>query len=444
MKIELTDVSDVKKTLEIEAGIDAVAGETEAVLRAYAAKANIPGFRPGKAPLTVVQARFKSEIDDEVRDRLMSRLYHEAMHDKKLQVIGDPVVDEVHFEHGQPFRFKATLEVMPEVQPKDYKGIEVAREQQPVGEADIDQFLDELRQQRTQLVTEEGRAAGVGDVLMADVASVVEGAEAEAAEGEEAEGEKGSAAEPENRENVMVEVGSQHHLPAFNEKLEGATAGAELEFAVEYPKEFEHEQLAGKNVSYKIKVHEVKRKEVPELDDEFAKDLGDFDDLAALKERIREDLTARRKGEADQAMQQALLDKVLVENPVVLPEVLVEREIDQRLEDFVRSLMMQGMDPRQMELDWKDIRGRQEEGARKSVHARIVLDAIAAEESVEVGPEQIEQRIQIEAQRAGQPAEELKKRLKEGAGMQALQNQLVREATLDLLTSLANIQGEDV
>ena len=167
-------------------------------------------------------------------------------------------------------------------------------------------------------------------------------------------------------------------------------------------------------------------------------------DLAALKARVEEDLTARRKGEADQAMQQALLDKVLVENPVVLPEVLVEREIDQRLEDFVRSLMMQGMDPRQMELDWKDIRGRQEEGARKSVHARIVLDAIAAEESVEVGAEQIEQRIQIEAQRAGQPVEELKKRLKEGAGMQALHSQLVREAALDLLTSLANIQGEDV
>ncbi len=441
MKIELTDVNDVKKTLEIEAGIDAVAGETESVLRAYAAKANIPGFRPGKAPLTVVQARFKGEIDDEVRDRLMSRLYQEAMIEKKLRVIGDPVVDEVHFEHGQPFRFKATLEIMPEVKPKEYKGIEVAREQQPVGEADIDQFLDELRQQRTQLVTEEGRVAGVGDVLMADVASVIQGAEAQA---ESAEGEEGSAVEPENRENVMVEVGSQHHLPAFNEKLEGATAGAELEFSVDYPKEFEHEQLAGKTVSYKIKVHEVKRKEVPELDDEFAKDLGEFDDLAALKARVEEDLTARRKGEADQAMQQALLDKVLLENPVVLPEVLVEREIDQRLEDFVRSLMMQGMDPRQMELDWKDIRGRQEEGARKSVHARIVLDAIAAEESVEVGAEQIEQRIQIEAQRAGQPVEELKKRLKEGAGMQALHSQLVREAALDLLTSLANIQGEDV
>jgi trigger factor len=238
----------------------------------------------------------------------------------------------------------------------------------------------------------------------------------------------------------VIEVGSPGNPEAFNAKIAGAATGAALEFPVDYPADHPSPGLAGKRVSYAVRVHEVRRKELPPLDDELAKDMGDFSDLAALRTRVRQDLEARKEAAAAASARQAVLDKVLLANPVALPEILVEEEIRHRLEDMVREMMFHGMDPRTMELDWKQLRDRQEEPARKIVHARLVLDSIAAAEDVRVERSEVRERIQKEAARIGEDYEALHGRLSKGDGVQALETQLVREKTLDLVTSLANIQ----
>jgi trigger factor len=425
MRVDLTEQSPVKKTMAIEVDADEMAKETNAVLRSYAEKANIPGFRPGKAPMAVLRARFGREAEEDVRERVMGRCFREATQEHGLRPLGNPVVDEVKQEEGEPFRFTVSFEVLPEVEVKDYKGVEVRRPAVQVTDADVDLALEELRQSRTQLITREDREAVTGDVIVCDL------------KGTPDEGE------PFDRERMFLEVGAPGNPPAFNEKLEGVKAGDELSFPIEYPDEYETKDLAGKTVQYDVKIHEIKIREVPDLDDEFAKDLGEFDDLAALRERVGEDLEHRKTHESEQQVRQAILDKVLIENPIVLPDVLVEDEVRHRLEEMVRRMYMQGVDPEKVELDWKQLREQQDEPARKSVHARLILDAVARVEAIEVAPKEVEERIRRDAQAMGEKVEAFRKRLKEHGGTEVVKNQLVREKSLDLLATVANIQSEE-
>lgn len=424
MKIELEDVSPVKKSLMIEADPDEIERETEAVLRRYAREVKVPGFRPGKVPISLIRTRFAKEIQGDVRERLVTHLYTEATTQKGLQPLGDPILEEVTEGADQPFRFKTTFEVAPSFTPRGYKGVEAREPRAEVADAEVEQMLEDLRKSQVRLVAEEGRVAVTGDVIVADVAGSVEGEP------------------PFRREGMMIEVGATENLPAFNEPILGAKAGSILEFHVDYPKEYDAKHLAGRTVHYHLEVREVKRAEVPNLDDELAKDLGDFDSLPALRERIRADLLERKRVEARGAVRQAVLEKVLLENPVPLPEVLVEREVRHRLEDLVRAMMSQGIDPRDAKLDWSQIRERQLEPARKSVHARLVLDSVAACESIAVEPPEVEERIRKEAHRMGRGYKEVRDGLAKEGGLEALRNQMVREKSLDFLTAVANIHPE--
>ena len=425
MKIELSDVSAVKKIMTVEVPPEIVEKERDSVVRGYAKKASIPGFRPGKAPHSVIRTRFARELREDVRERVLTRAYAEAAKEKGLRPITDPIVDEVHDEEGQPFRFKTTFEVLPEIELKNYKEIEVRERRVSVGDDDVEKMLEELQQSRTQLVTEEGRKASTGDVLVADT------------EGTPEEGE------PFKRERMMIELGATDNLPAFNEQLEGLAGGDEKTFSVDYPAEYPAKELAGRTVAYKLTVHEVKRREVPEIDDEFAKDLGEFDDLDALKARVREDLVERQRHEIDGEVRQSLLQKLLTDHPIVLPEALVEQEIRKRLEELARNLVMQGVELEKADLDWKDIRAKQEDPARKSVHARLLLDAVARAEDLKVSDEELDERIENDARQMGQKPAELRHRLERSGGSEPLINQLLREKSLDLIKTSANISTEE-
>ena len=202
--------------------------------------------------------------------------------------------------------------------------------------------------------------------------------------------------------------------------------------------------MRGKSIAYVLDVHDVKRKELPELDDEFAKDLGEFDTLDELRDRVRQDLNARAEGERERETRQKILDKILLENPIPLPEILVEEEVRFRLEDAVRRMMMQGMDPQTADLDWEKFREGAVEPSRKTVHARLILEGIARAESLEVQRKELDERIAAEAARLGEKPAEVKQRLKEGHRLEALMDQLLREKALDLVTSVANISTEEI
>jgi trigger factor len=425
MKIELTDISPVRKSLSIEVDADEVSRQTDELLKDYRRKARIPGFRKGKAPLAIIRAHFAKEAGEDVRERIISSSFLEATREKGLEPLGDPSLEDVSFEEGRPLSFKTVFEVLPQIEPKGYRGIEVTRPVATVTDEEVRAALEELRRARTRFVTEEGREAAKGDVVYANVA------------GDRSDGESIE------RERVPIEVGGESTVEAFNEQLIGARAGSDLEFSVDYPDNFGSRELAGKRVDYRIHVEEVKRPEVPDLDDEFAKDVGDFEDLAELEAKIRSDLEERKKHDAEMAARQAVLDKVLIENPVVLPDVLVAREIRRRLEEIARNLILQGIDPEQADIDWEGVRKKQEEPARKSVHARLVLDAVARVEEIAVTREEIDERIAADAKRLGETPQKLRARLQKHSGEEALSGQLVREKSLDYLTSVANIQYAD-
>lgn len=425
MKIEITDLSPVKKSLAVEVGVEEVSKETEAVLRRYAGQVRLPGFRQGKAPVDMVRKRFAKEIDVDVRERLISRLWREATSEKGLVPLGDPVLEDLKHEEGMPFQFKTTFEVLPKFEVKDYKGLEAATPPSLVADGEVDEALESIRLSRARYVADEARLAEPGDVIVADLDEHPEGGEAN------------------KRERLVLEVGGSGNPEAFNAKIVGAKMGGAYAFTVDYPADHANPALAGKKVEYRLRVHEVKRKEAPPLDDELAKELGEFDSLAALKTRVRADLEERKAAMSRAGVRQAILDKVLLANPVPLPDVLVEEEIQHRLEDMVREMMFHGVDPRKAELDWKELRDRNEEPARKVVHARLVLDAIAQVEGVKVDRKDLEERIRREAERIGEGYDVLRLRLSKGGGLQALETQMVREKSLDLITAIANIQGAE-
>jgi trigger factor len=425
MKIDLTDVSPVRKEMSVEVPVEDVEREKDSLLKSYRAKARIPGFRPGKAPIDVVRKRFKKELEEDIRERVVSSSFVKAAREKGLQPLGDPALDDVSHEDGKPLTFKTTFEVMPEIEPKGFDEIEVTGQVADVKDEDVQEALEQLQKSRVQLVAEEGRLAEQGDVVYIKVTGTPD------------EGE------PFSQERLPIEIGAENNIKQFNEKLVGAGVGGKLEFPVEYPKSYGAENLAGRRVEYAVEVLEVKKPVLPALDDEFAKDLGDFDDLEALKVKIREDLEGRKKHESDMAIRQSVLDKVLIKNPVVLPDVLVEREIHRRLEELVRNMYMQGVDPEKEKIDWVDVRKKQEEPARKAVHARLILDAVARKEEVTIEAKELDERIQEDAKQMGQSPEALRAKLKEHHGTEALKAQMVREKALDYLTSVANIQYAD-
>jgi len=425
MKVDVTDLSPTRKQMAVEIAVEDVAAETESVLKGYRAKASIDGFRKGKAPMSVIKAHFADALKEDVRDRIVGRSFAKAAQDKGLRPLGEPALDELKHEDGEPLTFKTTFDVLPEIKPSGYDKIAVNRPKLELAEGDVDKALEEIRQSRVQLVAEEDRTAEEGDVVFVDIEGEVPGGE------------------PFKREKLPIEIGEKSNLKEFNEQLVGSGPGGKLDFPVTYPEDYGAEHLAGKTVQYRLSVHEVKRKVLPDLDDEFAKDLGEFEDLAALKARVQTDLEERMRQQDQSEVRNAILEKMMIENPVVLPEILVESELRSRLEEMVRKMMMQGMDPEKAEIDWADARKRQEEPARKSVHARLLLDAIAETEQIRVEGEEIEARIAEEAKRVGETVEAIKKRMEEHSGIQALANQIVREKSLDYLTSVATIEYAD-
>ncbi len=421
MKIDLTDLSPVKKRMAIEVAPEDVQRETDDVLRGYASKAQIPGFRRGKAPISVIRSHFARELEGDVRDRVVTASFRKAAQQKGLTPLGEPTLEDLSHEQGRPLTFKTTFEVLPSIAVKSYERIEVSQPVHAVSAEDVEQELEGIRRSRTQFVAEEGRPASNGDMIYVDVL------------GQPAGGERFE------RERLPIEIGSASNIKEFNENLAGAAIGQLLEFAVDYPQDYGAKNLAGTRVDYRMTVREIKRPVVPALDDEFAKDLGEFENLEALRAKIREDLTTRNRHQAELAARQAVLNKVLIENPVVLPDVLVEHEIRRRLEDLVRGLIMRGVEPEKARIDWEDLRRRQEEPARKAVHARLILDAIARAQGLRVEQAELERRFREAGWRLGPSASSEEKR----AAREALCLQLLREKSLDYLTTVANIHYAD-
>lgn len=391
------------------------------VTRNYQKYARIPGFRPGKVPDAVIKRKFANEIRKDVLDGLLPERFQKAVQEQGVHPVGQPQVTELTLEEGQPLHIKAVFEYLPDFSIEGYNDVTVPRPSADVTDEEFKQELEQLRESRATVEpVEEDRALQDGDWALITYTGNMVGAEEGAA--------------PIHGEDTLVEVGGKDTVEAFTAALRGAKAGQELHVSATYPADYPEQRMANQTVDYDIQVKGIKKRTVPELNDEFAKELGEYENLSELENRVREHLENRKKrsveGETKDRLFQALIERI----PFAVPESLVQEQIDARLERGLRALAAQGMSTEQMrKLDFGRLREAQRDSAVAEVKASLLLAKIAEQENVEVTDEELEREIQIAAIQSREPVETLRARLTQEGGVARIREQLKREKTAQLL-----------
>jgi trigger factor len=430
MKTEFIDISETQKNLHVEIPSDVVEAEIDRVTRDYSRQAKIPGFRPGKVPTKVVRQRFRDQILHEVAHELIPRAVDEALRERGVEPVDSPDIRDVVVEEGQPLKFTASFETVPPIDPGEYAAIALRRPPVTVEDEEIEQALRQMRERAARYEPVEGRAVEPADTVQLDLDRQALGPEPE-----------GEAKEPrsEHHENISVEIGAPANPPGFDEQLIGMNVGERKTFSLTYPDDYTIKELASTAVEYSVTVRGIKRRTVPDLDDELAKDLGDFDTLEALRARVREDLQHDKAHEADHQVRSDLLKQLAARVSGDVPAALVDREIDRRLEEFVRRLIEQQIDPMRANINWEEFRERQRDPAADAVKSALVLDEIARREQVTVSEEDISREIERYAERSGRTAVAVRAKLEKEGGLSRLYSGLRRERAIDFLLSRVTI-----
>ena len=414
-----------KRTLTIEVPADVVSRETTNVLAKYQKLARLPGFRRGKVPVSVLRQRFGNDIRGEVVETLVPRAFREEARKQGLQPVSQPQVTDVQLEEGQPLRFKAEFEVLPEVE-LAYDDLRIEKPEITVTDDEVNAALERLReQQATYMAVDEDRPLADGDFSQVSLT----GRPKDAPPPEE--GKPG----PVHMDEVLVEVGGQNTVREFSENLRGARAGEERTFDVAYPEDASDSRLAGKTLTYTLKVIGIKRKSTPELNDDFARELSnDLQTLDDLRKRVHEGLESEKRHDAEHKGKEAILDQLVARHDFTVPESLVDRQIDMRLERGLRALAAQGMTAEQMrKMDLQRLRAGQRDAAVKEVKSTLVLDRIADKENIAVTDEELNREVEALALQSRQPVEALRKRLEEEGTVERLRSRLRTDKALDTL-----------
>jgi trigger factor len=425
MKTEFTDVSATQKTITIEIPVDIVDAEINRIAKGYTKQARIPGFRPGKVPTTLVKRRFKEQILHDVAHGLIPRAVDEALQERGIEPVNTPNIKDVALEEGQPLKFTAAIETVPPFDVGDLSTIEATRHSTEVNDEAVEKTLQQLRQRGAKYEPVESRGVEDGDTVVLDI------------ERKDANG--GADATPDRHADVSLELGSPANPPGFDAQLLGLRTGETKTFTIHFPEDYTVKEMANTDVEYTVTVKDIRRKVLPELDDEFAKDLGAFESLDELRDRVRADLQQESEEHARQHLRTDLLKQLSDRVTFDLPPSLVEREMDRRIEEFASRLMQQNVDPRQAGIDWGQFRESQREPARASVASALALDEIARREGLTVSAEDVEKEIERFAVRAGRTPAALRAQLEKEGSVARLAAGLRREKAVDLVLSRARI-----
>jgi len=444
MKTEFTDVSDTRKNLAVEIDSNVVDAEIDKVARDYSKAARIPGFRPGKVPAKIVRQRFRDQILHDVAHGLIPRAVDEALRERGVEPVDAPDIKDVVVEEGQPLKFTATFDTVPPIDPGDYGTIQLRRASIEVSDAALQEALNRLRDRSARYEPVEDRGIEMGDTALVDLVRTADAPlthDHEHAPGEEHDHEHPPAEGPrtDRHENVSVDIGAPSNPPGFDEQLTGLTAGASKSFDIQYAADYTIKELAGTTVKYDVAVKTIRKRIVPELDDEFAKDMGEFDSLDALKQRIREDLEHEARHEGEREVRDELMKQLATRVEFEVPQALLDREIDRRVEEFVRRLIDQQIDPMKTQINWEEFRERQRDAAAQAVRGALVLDEVARRETITVSNEEVEAEISRYAERTGRTPAAVRARLEKEGGIARLYSGLRRERAIDFLLSRATI-----
>jgi trigger factor len=424
-----TEESSTKKTARIEIPAAEMAAASDAVARELAREVRLPGFRPGKVPLDVVRKRFPDEIRRELLEGLVRDSIREVWEGKGLHPVGEPKVEELKFEPGGPLTFRVDFEVRPVVQPKDYRGLKVPTESTAVAESDIEAVLTRLRQAHAAYEPVENRPAADGDFALVDI-----GGNFPNGDGKDFEHEK-----------VLVEIGSERTMPEVSANLRNAEVGMRTAFQKDFPPEAEDPDFAGKTVLYTLAFHALKSRQLPEVDDEFAKTVltpreGDPPagaNLAMLRDQIQGSIERDKVAALKEKRRRAVLDGLLALHDVEAPSSMVEMEVDDALKNYARHLASQGVDLKEAKIDWKAVRQEAHPSAERRVKEYLLLDAIGDAEKIEVTDVEINAHMKLRAMMSGMSLQEVQEAFGGKERMEGLREELRIDKVVEFLLSEA-------
>src|SRR5688572_22468877 len=423
MKTEFVDVNQTRKNLVVEIESTIVDAEIDKVSRDYSKAARIPGFRPGKVPAKVVRQKFRDQILHDVAHGLIPRAVDEALRERGVEPVDTPDIKDVVVEEGQPLKFTATFETVPPIDPGDYSALTITNRGTAVEDSAIEQALSQLRERAARYEPVEERGIETGDSVTVDLERTA------TAENGEAQTDK--------HEGVSVDIGAPANPPGFDESLIGLSNGERRTFNLTYPADYAIAELAGTTVKYDVAVKAIRKRIVPALDDEFAKDMGNFENLEALRARVRADLEHEAMHENEREMRGDLLKQLASRMTAEAPAVLLEREVDRRVEEFVRRLIEQQVDPMRTNINWEEFRERQREGAIEAVKSALVLDEVARRENISVSDADADEEIARYAERTGRTPAAVRARLEKEGGLGRVYAGIRRERTVEFLLSRA-------
>lgn len=413
-----TKESATKREIEVEIPAQEVTRQTDVLIQKYQKVARLPGFRAGHVPPSIIKQRFSEEIKTDVVEALIPRYFRQETERLGMHPVSQPRVTDLHVHDGEPLRFKAAFEVLPDVKAEGYKDLRAEKSEITVTDEDVELALADLRERAASFNPVEGRPVAEGD--FAQVA--LDGTP------------KSEEGQPVHMDEVLVEIGGKNTMPEFTEHLNGTNVGDERTFDVKYPEDAQDQRLAGKTLTYTVKVQAIKHKVLPELNEEFAKQVGEFSTIDDVKKRIREQIESERTHQAEHEAKDKLVAELVRRNEFEVPDSLIERQIDIRLERGLRALAAQGLTAEQMKkMDFQRLRVGQREQAIHDLKASLLLEKVADDEKIEVSDEEMDREVEALAQQSKQTAEAVRARLTRDGGLDRIRTRIRNEKTIDLL-----------
>jgi trigger factor len=410
-------IEGCKHELEITVPEDEIARETERVVSDLQKKVRLPGFRPGKAPASIIRSRFGGEVRQDVLEHLVPRHFQKKVQEEELNVVGVPNIKDVHFHEGEPMRFKAEFEVAPVIELKDHRGVTVHYHEPEVTPEDIDKRMEEIRDRKAQFVNIDPRPAADGDYAVISLDSL------------------GGVEPPIHQDEMTLLVGDLDKLPEFTEALRGLSPGEEKAFDIQYPEDYAQQELAGKSVSFLATLKTLQRKELPDLNDEFAKDLGDYQTLDQVREAIRVALARERELAAQGQAKEELIDKLIESHDFPVPEAYVERQIEAEAEDQFRRAMGKEIDIKKLKesVEWERLREGLHAKAVHDVKASLLIDRVAEVENLYATQDEVDKEVQRFARQTREPVAAARKKLEKSGAIARIANRIRNEKAINLL-----------
>jgi len=435
-------LGECERELSVEIPADTVSHELETFVVRYQKMARVPGFRRGKTPASLVRRRFADELKQEVVESLVPKYFREEVQKRGFTPISQPKITDFHFEDGEPLRFKAIFEIMPEIEVAPYSDLHAEKGDVSVSDEEVERELQSLREnQATYNSIEEDRGLEDGDFAQASFtgtpiekqeSGLVDASGNPISSGKE--GPKPTGAQPVHMDDVLIDVGGANTVREFTENLRGAKAGEERTFIIKYPDDAQDKRLAGKTLEYSAQIKAIKKKQIPELNDDFAKELGQFTSLEDLRTKIREQLESQKRHEIEHTAKDKLVEELVNRNNFPVPETLVDQQVTSRLERGFRALAAQGMRPEDMrKMDFGRLRQAQREAAVREVKASLILEKIADKENIQANDADLDLELERFAQQSRQPVEAVRKKLTDEGTLERMRERIRNEKTLDFL-----------